>query len=335
MRFLVTGSAGFIGFHVTRRLVSAGHEVTGLDAMVGGPGADLRRERLKMLEVAGGFSGVIGRLEDPFTLTRAMQPGAPEVIIHLAAQAGVRASLDDPAAFVASNLAGTAAVLELARQVRPKHFIHASTSSVYGDSSRETFSESDPTDQPVSFYAATKKGAEALGHSYAHLFKLPVTVLRFFTVYGPWGRPDMAYYKFTKAIAAGEPIDVYGGGTQERDFTFVDDLAWAIASLVDRPPVMGEPVIAAGISDSLSPVAPYRVLNIGGGRPVQLNRLIDLIEQAVGKKARRRALPAQPGDVPRTHASPALIKALTGFEAKTPLEEGVPAFVDWYRSYAR
>jgi len=334
MHFLVTGSAGFIGFHLSRRLIADGHTVTGFDAITDYYDPALKRRRHAMLAAAGGFRAAEGRLEDFAALTAAAEAAPPDIVVHLAAQAGVRHSLAHPRQFISANLEGTLNVLELARAVQPRHLIVASTSSVYGALDRPSFAETDPSDQPLSIYAATKKGGEVLAHAYAHLFDIPVTALRFFTVYGPWGRPDMSYFKFTRAIVAGEPIDVYGDGTQLRDFTFIDDLIEAISALVDLPPERGNPIADPSTTDTLSPAAPYRVVNIAAGRPEPINTLIALIEASLGKTAVRNHLPPQPGDVARTHASPALLKALTGYQPSTPLETGIAAFVDWYRDDA-
>jgi UDP-glucuronate 4-epimerase len=334
MHYLVTGAAGFVGFHLARRLISSGNTVTGFDAVTDYYDHSLKRHRLEMLGVSDAFTSVKGRLEDYASLAAAAEANPPEMIFHLAAQAGVRHSLDHPRLYLDANLLGTLNVLELARAMQPRHLINGSTSSVYGASDRPSFSETDPTDRPVSLYAATKKGAEVMAHSYAHLFSIPVTTVRFFTVYGPWGRPDMAYYKFTEAIDHGKPIDVYGDGTQQRDLTYVEDLVWAMCGLADRIPEIGRPVGGEGVTDTLSPVAPHRTVNIAAGRPVSLNDFIGAIERALGKKADRRMLPMQPGDVVRTHASPALLKALTGYVPDTTLQEGLEAFVGWYRTYA-
>ncbi|HUV32280.1 MAG TPA: NAD-dependent epimerase/dehydratase family protein, partial [Devosiaceae bacterium] len=271
MHYLVTGTAGFIGFHLARRLISSGHTVTGFDAVTDYYDQPLKRRRLAMLGISDAFTMVEARLEDYPALAAAAEANPPEVIFHLAAQAGVRHSFDHPRDYLDANLLGTLNVLELARALQPRHLINGSTSSVYGASDRPAFSETDPTDRPVSLYAATKKGAEVMAHSYAHLFSIPVTTVRFFTVYGPWGRPDMAYYRFTGAIDRGQPIEIYGDGSQQRDFTYVDDLVWALCGLAARVPEIGKPVAAQGATDTLSPVAPHRTVNIAAGRPVSLN----------------------------------------------------------------
>lgn len=334
MQFLVTGSAGFIGFHLARRLLAAGHVVTGFDAITDYYDRSLKHRRHEILERQDGFKAVVARLEDFAALSAAAEAATPDIIVHLAAQAGVRHSLDHPRRFVSANLEGTLNILELARAARPRHLIAASTSSVYGALDKPSFAETDPSDRPLSIYAATKKGGEVLAHAYSHLFEIPVTALRFFTVYGSWGRPDMSYYRFARAIAAGEPIEVYGDGTQLRDFTHIDDLIEAISALIEHAPETGKPLADPAVADTLSPVAPHRTVNIAAGRPESVNTLIELIEAALGKKATRHDLPPQPGDMARTHASPALLKALTGYQPSTPLATGIAEFVDWYRDYA-
>jgi UDP-glucuronate 4-epimerase len=331
--FLVTGSAGFIGFHLARRLLAQGHRVIGYDALTNYYDPALKRARNAILAAYPGYSFAEALLEDRDELARAVAKHPPEVIVHLAAQAGVRYSIDAPATYVSSNLTGSWAILELARELRPRHLLMASTSSVYGANEKLPFGESDPADHPMSLYAATKKGMEAMAHGYAHLFAIPSTMFRFFTVYGPWGRPDMALFKFTSAILADRPIDVYGEGRMARDFTYVDDLVEAIVRLIDTAPVQGAKVEAAGVADTLSPVAPYRVVNIAGGRPVQLMEFIRTVEACVGKAARLRMLPMQAGDVPLTSADPSLLRALTGYVPATGIADGVAAFVDWYRRY--
>jgi UDP-glucuronate 4-epimerase len=270
-------------------------------------------------------------LEDEAALLAAFEEAQPDVVIHLAAQAGVRYSLDNPRAYVSSNLVGTFNVMEGVRQVAPQHFLAASTSSVYGGNTLMPFAETHQTDHPLTFYAATKKANEAMLHSYAHLWGLPTTAFRFFTVYGPWGRPDMALFKFVKAILADEPIDVYGEGAMTRDFTYIDDLVEAIVRLIEvradhRQPLGDE-------LDSLSPAAPFRIVNIGGGQPLGLMAFIEVIERQLGRSARRNMMPMQKGDVRETFASADLLEALTGFRPATQVEEGVKAFVEWYKSY--
>ena len=328
MRFLVTGTAGFIGFHTARRLLGEGHSVVGFDAMTPYYDISMKRRRHALLAPMPGFQAVEAMLEDSVALRSAFEKARPEAVIHLAAQAGVRHSLEKPEAYVSANLVGTLNVLELCRAARPKHLLFASTSSVYGMSSKTEFVETDATDRPVSLYAATKKAGEVMAHSYAHLFGIPTTVCRFFTVYGPNGRPDMALFKFVRAILNDEPIDVFGQGRHERDFTYVDDLVEAVIRLVDCIPQIGRPV--SGAVDTLSANAPYREVNIAGGRTVGLMRYIETIEEVLGKKARLNMLPMQPGDVVRTTASPALLKALTGYRPDTDIADGVRKFVEWY-----
>ncbi|WP_420134053.1 NAD-dependent epimerase/dehydratase family protein [Rhodopseudomonas sp.] len=330
MRFLITGTAGFIGFHLAHRLLAEGHHVVGFDGMTDYYDRRLKQDRHAMLRQAANFTAVEARLEDFAALSDAARLAAPDIIVHLAAQAGVRYSIENPRAYVDSNFVGSFNVLEVARNLRPKHLLLASTSSVYGANDVMPFRESDRTPFPITPYAATKKAMEVLSHSHAHLFELPTTCFRFFTVYGPWGRPDMALFKFVDAILNDRPIDVYGNGEMRRDFTYVDDLVDAIIRLADKPPEAGHPVTFEGGVDTLSPVAPWRVVNIAGGRPVGLMQFIEAIEAAIGRKADKRMLPMQPGDVRETFADHRLLEALTGQRPETPVSVGVTAFVDWY-----
>lgn len=319
MRYLITGSAGFIGFHLSQRLLDEGHEVTGFDAMTPYYDVTLKEARNGLLAKHPGFSAVSGQLEDIDALNRAANKAKPDVIVHLAAQAGVRYGLENPRAYIDSNLIGSWNVLELAKNLQPQHLLLASTSSIYGANPKIPFEETDKADGPLSLYAATKKGMEAMAHAYASLHQVPTTAFRFFTVYGPWGRPDMALFKFTDAILSDRPIEVYGEGKMERDFTYVSDLVEAIMRLVPLPP-LAEPV-------------PFRIVNIGGGQPVGLLTFIETLERVLGKPAIRKMLPMQQGDVPRTHASPELLKQLTGFCPQMGLAQGIGAFVSWYRDY--
>jgi len=330
MRFLITGAAGFIGFHLARRLLADGHEVTGLDGFTPYYDVRLKRARYEILAQFPAFRGHETLLEDFSALSRVGAQARADVVIHLAAQAGVRYSLENPRAYADANLTGTFNVLEMARETRPSHLLIASSSSVYGANSAMPFHETDRTDHPLTVYAATKKAGEDLAHAYAHIQKLPITAFRFFTVYGPWGRPDMALFKFVAATLKGEPIDVYGGGAMQRDFTYIDDLVEAVVRLVPLSPREGEPV---GALDSLSPAAPYRVVNIAGGQPVGLMPFIDAIEAALGSLVQRRLLPMQQGDVRATWAAPDLLRALTGYTPQTSVEAGVAKFVEWYRGY--
>lgn len=331
MKVLVTGAAGFIGFHLSKRLLAGGHQVLGYDGMTKYYDVSLKEARLDILRQSNAFSFVEAMLEDKAALEEAADGFEPDVIIHLAAQAGVRYSLEAPEAYISANVVGTFNVLELAKKLKPKHLLIASTSSVYGGNERMPFVEADRTDFPVSLYAATKKACEAMSHSYAHLFKIPTTCFRFFTVYGPWGRPDMALYKFVDAIEQGKPIDVYGMGQMQRDSTAVSDLVEGITQLMGAIPQEGAKV--SDIVDSLSPVAPWRVVNIAGGKPTTLLEFIEAIESALGKKAIRNMLPMQQGDVVSTHADPSLLQALTGFTPAISIQDCVSEFVAWYKHY--
>ncbi|NKN37536.1 NAD-dependent epimerase/dehydratase family protein [Agrobacterium sp. a22-2] len=335
MRYLVTGTGGFIGFHLARRLLAAGHAVTGFDGMTHYYDVRLKRQRHEILCAYDNFDPVIGMLEDKDALERAASIERPDVIIHLAAQAGVRYSLEEPGTYVSANINGSWQILELAKAVKPKHLLLASSSSVYGANESIPFLESDHADEPLTIYAATKKAMEAMGHSYAHLHKVPTTAFRFFTVYGPWGRPDMALFKFTDAIINHRPVEIYSEGRMSRDFTYIDDLVEAIVRLADIPPAESNRIDAADVVDTLSRHAPFRVINIGAGLPVELIRFVDIVEEAIGQQAIRRYLPPQKGDVPRTFADQKLLKALTGFVPQTPLEEGVREFVKWYRAWSQ
>lgn len=336
MRILVTGTAGFIGFHLARRLIADGHMVVGFDGMTTYYDVRLKHKRHEILGQTNGFRAHIAMLEDKDALAKAVADCQPDVIVHLAAQAGVRYSLENPDAYVSANLNGTFNVLEAAREAGVKHLMLASTSSVYGGNEKMPFMETDLTDAPMTLYAATKKAGESMSHSYAHLWKIPTTCFRFFTVYGPWGRPDMALFKFVKAIEEDQPIDVYGEGRMGRDFTYIDDLVEGIKRLIECMPEAGQPVSGEGITDSLSPVAPWRVVNIAGGQPVGLMPFIETIEKCLGKEAKKNMLPMQKGDVRETFADASLLKALTGFTPGISVEQGVSAFVDWYRTdYAK
>lgn len=336
MRILVTGTAGFIGFHLARRLIADGHMVVGFDGMTTYYDIRLKHKRHEILGQTNGFRAHIAMLEDKDALAKAVADCQPDVIVHLAAQAGVRYSLENPEAYVSANMVGTFNVLEAAREAGVKHLMLASTSSVYGGNEKMSFMETDLTDAPMTLYAATKKAGESMSHSYAHLWKIPTTCFRFFTVYGPWGRPDMALFKFVKAIEEDQPIDVYGEGKMGRDFTYIDDLVEGITRLVDCVPEAGQPVTGEGVTDSLSPVAPWRVVNIAGGQPVGLMPFIETIEKCLGKEAKKNMMPMQMGDVRETFADASLLKALTGFTPGISVEQGVSAFVDWYRTdYAK
>ncbi|NKX44959.1 NAD-dependent epimerase/dehydratase family protein [Roseicyclus persicicus] len=330
---LVTGSAGFIGYHLCARLLAAGWRVVGVDAMTDYYDVRLKDRRQAMLLQSEGFRAVNDRIEAPGLLHTLMHDTRPDAVIHLAAQAGVRYSIDNPESYVEANLIGTFRLLEAIRAFPPAHSLLASTSSVYGANTALPYAETQKADTQMSFYAATKKANEAMAHSYAHLYGLPVTMFRFFTVYGPWGRPDMALFKFTRAILEGRPIDVYNHGDMRRDFTYIDDLVTGITGLIDAVPVRPDTADAIPEGDSLSPVAPFRIVNIGNSDSVQLTDFITAIEAATGRTAQRNLMDMQPGDVPATWADASLLQRLTGYRPQTPVADGVARFVAWYRDY--
>ena len=327
---LVTGSSGFIGFHLCQKLLDDGFRVVGIDNMSDYYDVALKQRRQSILLQNPNFRVINDNIEAPGLMMSLFAEEKPDVIIHLAAQAGVRYSIDNPRAYLESNIVGTFEILEAARAYPPAHMLLASTSSAYGANTVMPYQETVKADHQMSFYAATKKATEAMAHSYAHLYHLPVTMFRFFTVYGPWGRPDMALFKFTKAILNGDPIDVYNHGDMKRDFTFVTDLVEGIRLLIDAAP---ERLDEVPEGDSLSPVAPWRVVNIGNSDSVQLTDFIAAIEDATGKTATRNMMPMQAGDVPATWADASLLQTLTGYKPQTNVRDGVQAFVDWYRDY--
>ncbi len=314
MNVLVTGAAGFIGFFVARALLERGDRVVGMDNLNAYYEVGLKEARLRRLEAYSGFSFERGDVADPGDVARAFDQGPFDVVCHLAAQAGVRYSLKNPVAYGHANLMGFLHVLEACRRRGTGNLVYASSSSVYGANRKVPFAEEDRVDRPVSLYAATKVANELMAHTYHHLYGIPVTGLRFFTVYGPWGRPDMALFTFTRRMLAGQPIDVYNYGRMERDFTYIDDIARGVVAAIDRP--LG-----------------CEVVNLGNHRPVRLERFIEVLEQALGVKARRNPLPMQPGDVPRTYADVSRARELLGWEPVVPIEEGIPRFVAWYREY--
>jgi UDP-glucuronate 4-epimerase len=331
MRIFVTGAAGFIGFHLCRRLLDDGHVVDGFDGLTPFYDQGLKAERRAFLEGRNGFRLHVAMLEDEAALAAALTAAEPEVVIHLAAQAGVRYSLENPRAYVQSNIVGTFNLLEALRETPPRHLLMASTSSLYGASRHIPFVEDQHTDHPLTLYAASKKATEVMAHAQAHLWDLPTTSFRFFTVYGPWGRPDMAPLKFVDAIEAGRAIDVYNNGDMKRDFTYISDLVAAIVRLIECIPQPAQE--DATDEPALSPVAPFRIVNIGRGEPVNLLDFIAEIERKLGKRAIRNYLPMQQGDVPVTFADCHLLERLTGYRPQTGIREGVGALVDWYRSH--
>ncbi len=332
-KVLVTGTGGFIGFHLAKLLLEQGFVVHGIDAMTDYYDVTLKQRRHQMLLQSPGFSASECYLEENDTIKEVVTSFAPDVIVHLAAQAGVRYSLENPRAYLDSNLVGTFNIMEAARELSVDHLLMASTSSVYGANEEMPYSETDKTDTPLTFYAATKKATEAMAHSYAHLWNLPTTMFRFFTVYGPWGRPDMALFKFVDGILEDRPIDIYNNGDMHRDFTYVEDLVRAIRLLIDAVPVRPESAEDIAEGDSLSPVAPYRVVNIGNSDKVRLLDFVDAIEAELGKPAIRNYMPMQKGDVPATWANAELLKTLTGYAPQTDFKDGIKQFVDWYLAY--
>jgi UDP-glucuronate 4-epimerase len=329
-RIFITGTAGFIGFHLARLLLAEGHSVAGYDGMTDYYDVRLKQRRHAMLRQNPGFTATEAMLEDAETLIAAADAFAPDVIVHLAAQAGVRYSIENPRAYVDANIVGTMNVMEAARRAGVVHLLMASTSSVYGANEEMPFDEGQKADTQLTIYAATKKANESMGHAWAHVHDLPITMFRFFTVYGPWGRPDMALFKFTKGILEGAPIDIYNHGEMWRDFTYVEDLVRAIRLLIDAIP--GGPDTAVE-GDSLSPAAPFRIVNIGNSDKVRLLDFIEAIEAELGIPAIRNLMPMQLGDVPATWADAGLLHRLTGYRPQTGYRDGVAQFVAWYRDY--
>ncbi len=332
MTVLVTGAAGFIGFHLSRRLIAEGVEVVGLDNLNDYYDVKLKKDRLAILSQAQNFTFVELDLVDTVGMEKLFQKYSFQRVVNLAAQAGVRYSLENPKAYVDSNLSGFLNILEGCRHNRVEHLVYASSSSVYGLNSSMPFSVHDNVDHPLSLYAASKKANELMAHSYSHLYGMPVTGLRFFTVYGPWGRPDMALFLFTKAILKGESIKVFNQGKMERDFTYVDDIVEGIVRLLPTIP-QSNPDWDGAAPDPGSSPAPYRLYNIGNHSPVKLLDFIALIERALGQKAKKELLPMQLGDVPATYADVEALSQAVGFSPDTPLEKGISDFVQWYRDY--
>ncbi|MCE8009882.1 NAD-dependent epimerase/dehydratase family protein [Aestuariivita sp.] len=332
-RILVTGTAGFIGFHLARALLSEGIQVHGYDGMTDYYDVAMKQHRHALLMQMSGFSATEGMLEDQAALDQAADAFKPDVIVHLAAQAGVRYSLDHPRAYIDSNLVGTFNVIELARRLKVRHLLIASSSSVYGANDDMPFQETQKADTQLTIYAATKKANESMAHSYAHLWDLPTTVFRFFTVYGPWGRPDLALFKFVDAILNQRPIDIYNNGDMYRDFTYVDDLVRGIRLLIDVIPQRPASKDDIAPGDSLSPVAPYRIVNIGNSEKVRLLDFVNEIEKCLGQKAVRNYMDIQKGDVPATWADASLLQRLTGYRPQTDIQDGIAQFVAWFKEY--
>ncbi|MGY3264839.1 NAD-dependent epimerase [Lysobacter sp. HA35] len=331
MRVLVTGAAGFIGSHLTKRLIERGDEVLGFDDLNDYYDPQLKRDRLSRVVPGHDFQFVHAKLEDRDAMGRAFADFKPQRVVNLAAQAGVRYSLENPRAYIDSNLVGFINVLEACRHGGVEHLVYASSSSVYGANRELPFAVEHSVDHPVSLYAATKKANELMAHTYSHLYAVPTTGLRFFTVYGPWGRPDMALFLFTRKILAGEPIDVFNHGRHSRDFTYIDDIVEGVIRTLDTVPQASDD--ASLLASPATSTAPYRVYNIGSHRPVELLRYIEVLEECLGRKAERRLVPMQPGDVPDTYADVEALRRDTGYAPSTPVETGVAKFVEWYRGY--
>ncbi|MDC0531283.1 GDP-mannose 4,6-dehydratase [Alphaproteobacteria bacterium] len=329
----ITGSSGFVGFHLVKLMLLKKWKVIGLDAMTDYYDVNLKKSRLKLLLKDRNFINYTGMIQDSKLLDKIFLRYKPKIIIHLAAQAGVRYSIENPISYVESNLIGTFHILEIAKKYKPDHLLMASTSSVYGSNKEMPMHENQKCDTPMSFYAATKKSNEVMAHSYSHLYNIPTTMFRFFTVYGPWGRPDMALFKFTKSILSDKPIEVYNNGNMMRDFTYIDDLVEAVSLLVYKTPQAVNKKKELIKHDSISEVAPFRVVNIGNSQPINLLDYINELEKVLGKVALKNFLDMQDGDVYKTHSNIDLLESLTEFRPKTTLNEGISEFVKWYRSY--
>ena len=330
-KLFITGSSGFIGFHVAKRYLDKGFKVYGFDSMNNYYDVRLKRSRLNIIKKYKNFSFTKGNLENQEKLNSSINKFKPSIIIHLAAQAGVRYSIENPKIYLNSNIVGTFNVIECAKKLKIKHLIIGSSSSVYGANKKFPFQEIDKTDRQISFYAATKKSTESIAHSYSSLWKIPITVLRFFTVYGPWGRPDMAYFKFTKNILRGKKIDVYNKGKMYRDYTYIDDIVDGIVKLTNKIPKLNSSKKYK--NDSISHVAPIRTLNIGNTKKVLLSDFISAIEKSLNKKAVKRFLPMQKGDVYSTLSDSSLLRRITGYNPKTKYKDGIKKFLNWYLDY--
>lgn len=331
MKILITGTAGFIGSHLSKKLISTGHEVVGIDNINDYYDVTIKEDRLKSIGIEN-FTFYKINLEDDASMDEIFKNEKPQVVVNLAAQAGVRYSLENPRAYIDSNIVGFTNILECSRHHKVEHLIYASSSSVYGANTSKPFSTSDNIDHPLSLYAATKKSNELMAHTYSHLYNLPTTGLRFFTVYGPWGRPDMALFKFTKAIVNDEAIDVYNHGKMMRDFTYVDDIVEAISRLVQKP-AQPNPEWTGNNPDPSSSYAPYKIYNIGNNSPVRLMEFVEAIENKLGKVAKKNYMDLQPGDVPETYANVDDLFNNIDFKPETTIQDGVNNFVDWYLDY--
>jgi len=329
-RAIVTGAAGFIGYHLCSKLLFEGWNVLGIDSISNYYDIELKNKRVTTLKRNSRFLFNKLNIENKERLLKIFAEFKPEIVIHLAAQAGVRYSIANPQSYLSSNVIGTFNMLEATKEIDCKHLLVASTSSVYGSNSKSPYKETDKADTQLSFYAATKKSNEVMSHSYSHLFNIPTTCFRFFTVYGPWGRPDMALFKFTKCAYAGEPIEIYNYGKMQRDFTYIDDLISGIMNLIPINPKDNKKSIKG---DSLSPIAPWRVVNIGSAQPVSLKNFIEILERKLGFKIQKRYVEMQAGDVPHTYADISLIKSLTGFLPKVSIDQGLEEFLIWYKKY--
>tara|TARA_B110000090_G_scaffold202283_1_gene245325 strand:- start:18 stop:1031 length:1014 start_codon:yes stop_codon:yes gene_type:complete len=331
MKIFITGSSGFIGFHLSKKLLDKGHTVHGFDSMNNYYDVRLKKRRYQILKKYKKFLFTKGKLENRKILSKAILKSKPKIIIHLAAQAGVRYSIEKPRVYLDSNITGTYNIIELAKKVNVKHLLIASSSSVYGANKKLPFKEIDKTETQLSIYAATKKSTESIAHSYSNIWKIPITMLRFFTVYGPWGRPDMALFKFTKGIIEKKKIDIYNQGKMYRDFTYIDDIVGGISALINKAPNLKQ--LGKIKNDSLSRVAPFRILNIGNTHKVYLLDFINALEKELGKKAIRNYMPMQKGDVKVTLSDTTLLKKLTGYNPKTNYKEGIKKFLKWYLFY--
>ena len=330
-KIYITGSSGFIGFHTAKKFLDKGLKVHGFDSMNNYYDVNLKKDRLNILLKYKNFSFTKGLLENKKLLNKSIINFKPTIIIHLAAQAGVRFSIKNPEEYLNSNIVGTFNILKIAHKIKIKHLIIGSSSSVYGSNEKLPFREIDKTDHQISFYAATKKSSESLAHSYSSLWRIPITILRFFTVYGPWGRPDMAYFKFTRKILDGKKIDIYNKGKMYRDYTYIDDIVNGILQLINKAPSLNKKIKIK--NDSLSPVAPYRVLNIGNTKKIYLLDFINSLEKQLKKKIKKNYLPMQKGDVRSTLSDSSLLKKITGYNPKTNYKIGIKKFINWYVNY--